>query len=97
MATIGYFTKKDDNYEGFIETRLWNSSATIKPTNKASDKAPDFRVFAGRCEIGAAWKKTSEAKTNYLSVTLDDPSFVAPITCRLHETTDGFDLVWNRS
>ena len=98
MTTIGYFTKKDgDTYEGFIETRLWHDSATMRPVGKSSGKAPDYRVFAGRCEIGAAWKKTSDAGASYLSVSIDDPSFAAPINCRLHEGPQGWDLIWTRS
>lgn len=97
MTTIGHFTKQNDEYLGFIETRLWDATASIKPVTKTTDKAPDYRVFANRCEVGAAWTKTSEAGKAYLSITLDDPSFPAPINCRLHESSDGFDLVWTRA
>ena len=36
-------------------------------------------MFAGKAELGAAWKKTSKDKNDYLSVKLDDPSFPAAI------------------
>ena len=46
----------------------------------ASDKAPDYRIWAGAIEFGAAWKKTArDSEREYLSVKLDDLSFPAPI------------------
>ena len=49
-------------------------------------------------DIGAAWKKTSEAGREYISVTLDDPSFPATVYARLIEGEDGtHDLIWSRS
>ena len=45
-----------------------------------------------------AWKKTSEAGREYISVTLDDPSFPATVYARLIEGEDGtHDLIWSRS
>jgi uncharacterized protein (DUF736 family) len=48
-------------------------------------------------EFGAAWKKTSRSKRDYLSVTLDDPSFAAPVYANLIDSDGGFSLVWSRS
>src|SRR3546814_805518 len=31
----------------------------IVPSEKESDKTPDFRIFAGATEFGAAWKKAA--------------------------------------
>ena len=46
----------------------------------------------------AAWKKTSEAGREYISVTLDDPSFPATVYARLIEGEGGtHDLIWSRS
>ena len=49
-------------------------------------------------EFGAAWKKTSGAGREYLSVKLDDPSFPAPIFASLVavEGGDGYALIWSR-
>jgi hypothetical protein len=61
-------------------------------------EAPDFRLQAAGHDIGAAWKKTSEAGREYISVTLDDPSFPATVYARLIEGEDGtHDLIWSRS
>jgi uncharacterized protein (DUF736 family) len=99
MATIGTFTKDDaGNYNGSIKTLTLNvRPATLRAVDKDNDKAPDFRIFSGATEFGAAWKKTSREERNYLSVKLDDPSFVAPIYASLVEAEDGYSLIWSRS
>ena len=57
-----------------------------------------FRLQAAGHDIGAAWKKTSEAGREYLSVTLDDPSFPATVYARLIEGENGtHDLIWSRN
>jgi uncharacterized protein (DUF736 family) len=74
-----------------------NVKARFVPTEPSSnDKAPALRVFAGRIEIGAAWKRTSKDSTVYHSVKLDDPSFPAPIFANLVEVESGYALVWSR-
>ena len=100
MATIGTFTKDDaGNYNGAIKTLTLNvKSATLRKVEKDNDKAPDFRIFSGQTEFGAAWKKTSREDRHYLSVKLDDPSFPAPIYATLIEVEgqEGLQLIWSR-
>ena len=97
MATIGTFTKTGESFTGAVKTLSINAKTTIKPADKASDKAPDYRVFAGAVEMGAAWKKTYNEGRNYLSVKLDDPSFPAPIYATLVEgEDDNHSLIWSR-
>jgi uncharacterized protein (DUF736 family) len=98
MATIGTFTKSGDTFTGSVKTLNINAKTTIKTAEKTSDKAPDYRVFAGSVEFGAAWKKTSGEGRDYLSVKLDDPSFPAPIYATLIEGEDAgsFGLIWSR-
>lgn len=103
MTTIGSFTKKPDgSYEGRLTTLTIQTGLRFAPLegSKAFDNAPDYRVYAGRVELGAAWAKTSaEGNTPYLSVSLDDPSFAAPITAalfRVEGDPDRYVLVWNR-
>jgi uncharacterized protein (DUF736 family) len=58
---------------------------------------PDYRIFAGATEFGAAWKKRSDKGNDYLSVKLDDPSFPAPIFASLVETEgEELALIWSR-
>jgi uncharacterized protein (DUF736 family) len=99
MATIGSFKKSENgDYAGAVKTLTLNVKARITPVEKTNDKAPDFRIFAGRTEFGAAWKKTSNEGREYLSVKLDDPSFPSPIYASLVEVKgeDGLSLIWSR-
>ncbi len=98
MATIGTFTKSENGYTGAVKTLALNVKARIAPAEKTNDKAPDFRVFAGQTEFGAAWKKRSSEGREYLSVKLDDPSFPAPIYASLVEVEgeDALSLIWSR-
>jgi uncharacterized protein (DUF736 family) len=97
MTTIGTFTRDGSDYVGTIATLTLRTKATIKPVEKTSEQAPDFRVYSAGVEIGAAWSMTSKANKPYLSVKLDDPSFPAAIQSRLMGG-DGetYQLVWSR-
>ena len=99
MANIGTFTADKDGFAGTLRTLTLNVKVKLVPNDKGdSEKAPDFRGQAAGHDIGAAWKKTSEAGREYLSVTLDDPSFPAAVYARLIEGEDGtHDLIWSRS
>ncbi len=99
MATIGSFTAGKDGYVGTIRTLTINVKARIVANDqKKTDGAPDFRVYAGRAELGAGWKAKSsgEEPREYLSVLLDDPSFPEPIRAALFEDDGAAYLVWNR-
>ncbi len=86
MATIGTFKKSGEEYTGIFET------LTI----------PDYRVFQKNphfnSEIGAGWKKSARDGSEYLSVSLDDPSFADKINCRLIGTgpENNYTLCWDR-
>ena len=99
MATIGTFHKQaDGSYTGAIKTLSLNvKQAQLRPNEKSDEKAPDYRIFAGQTEFGAAWKKTSRENRDYLSVKLDDPSFPAPIYANLVVAEEGYSLVWSRN
>jgi uncharacterized protein (DUF736 family) len=103
MATIGIFTAKDNGYEGAIETLTLKAKLSIEPAKKNGPSQPDYRVFhvtdSFKSDIGAAWKKTSQAfGAEYLSLSIDDPSFPAKISCRLVKTGSekGHTLYWDR-
>ena len=99
MATIGTFTKSGDTLTGTVRTLYINAKASLKPADKSSDKAPDYRVFSGTAEIGAAWKKTSREGRGYISVKFDDPSFDKPFYATLvdGEEAGSFTLIWSRT
>lgn len=99
MATIGTFSRTDNgSFAGSVKTLSLNvKSVKFLPAEGETENGPDFRVFAGTCEFGAAWKKQSTAGNPYLSVKLDDPSFPAPIYASLVETeTEELALIWSR-
>jgi uncharacterized protein (DUF736 family) len=100
MATIGNFTVNGTGFVGSVKTlALGTVKAKIVPADRTSDKAPDYRIFAGTIEFGAAWKKKSqEQNRDYLSVKLDDPSFAAPIyaTLVVVDGEEGHSLIWSR-
>ena len=103
MATIGTFTKDGAGFAGTIETLTLKARLTFEPQEKRSDNAPDYRVFHitddFTSEIGAAWKKTSKEGAEFLSVSIDDPTFAAKINCRLVKTgtEHGHTLYWDRT
>src|SRR6266581_7294250 len=100
---IGTFTKKDDGrFIGRIESAFPNIScdAIFQPVaKKPNDNAPDYRLFRGKAELGAAWiKKHDNVEGNYLSVKIDGPSLDAPINCALFKNLEDetYNLVWER-
>ena len=102
MANIGSFKRSEDGtINGEIRTLRFKTNARFVPVEgKTSEQSPDFRLFApGKVELGAAWKKVSENQLTYYSVSLDDPSFPAPVYAALMPTEadpDRFNLAWSR-
>ena len=66
---------------------------------RSNEAAPSHRVFVGKVEIGAAWAAPSADARGYLSLKLDDPSFMAPIDANLFDDDDSqtAQLIWSRS
>ena len=91
MATIGNFTANGNGFVGTIKAKL-------VPAERTSEKAPDFRVFAGAIEFGAGWKKKSEQGRDYVSLKFDDPSFPNPIYATMVEVEgeEGYPVIWSR-
>ncbi len=102
MAIIGTFTPtKDGGWSGAIRTLTIDVKAKFVPNdNRENDRAPAFRIFAGRSELGAAWAQRTKDETprDYLSVQIDDPSLPEPISAALFYSADRPDanLVWRR-
>ncbi|WP_038900938.1 DUF736 domain-containing protein [Dickeya dadantii] len=99
MANIGTFTAQNNGFTGTVRTLTLNVKVRFIPCDKSSEHAPDFRIQTlGGYDIGAAWRKISQAERPYLSVTLDDPSFPATLYARLIEEENGkHQLIWSRS
>lgn len=99
MAQIGAFTMKDGTWTGTIRTMTINVKAQLVPNKEKANGAPDFRLYAGGAELGAAWQQESkDGETPFLAVKLDDPSFAQPMRAAFFENAkDGTGvLVWNR-
>ena len=95
-GTVGRFFRSETPV---TMTLTLNIKAKFTASEKDNDKAPDYRIFAGATEFGAAWKKTvRDSDREYLSVKLDDPSFPAPIYATLIEVEgqEGLQLIWSR-
>ena len=101
MATIGAFKQSGSELVGDITTlNVQTNNVRIVPEeNRPNDIAPTHRIYSGKAEIGAAWSKRSSDNRDYLSIKLDDPSFVAPVYANLftNENGEGFSLVWSRN
>lgn len=99
MAQIGAFTMKDGAWTGTIRTMTINVKAQLVPNKEKANGAPDFRLYAGGAELGAAWRQDSkDGETPYLAVKLDDPSFAQPMRAAFFENEKAGTgvLVWNR-
>jgi uncharacterized protein (DUF736 family) len=102
---IGRFTLEPETgiFTGHIRTlSLHRETVSICPAARRSGRDPDYRIRINRddsdSEIGAAWKRISEAGRSYLSVLLDDPAFNAPCDAALFFDDVGTaKLVWARA
>jgi uncharacterized protein (DUF736 family) len=90
-------------YAGEIKTlTLLREKVQFRPVESKSDKGPQYRVTveskAGSIELGAAWKRKSEAGRDFLSVSLDDPALLRPLSAALMPSDDGASaiLIWSR-
>lgn len=95
---IGKFTASVTGYTGQLKTLTLNIPLQLLANDRKSKlEQPDYNVFSGDVEIGAAWNKVSGDAENYISVTIDDPTFPASVyfsIVKLHEAEQL--LVWSR-
>lgn len=103
MPLIGQFTRRGTRYIGHIRTLTLDREVVLVPAERSdAENAPDYRVHCGAeggPEIGAGWKRSGEKAGDYLSLQIDDPSFVRPIRANLFQLDadkDSWVLQWNR-
>ena len=100
MATIGQFKKTEVGFDGRISTVTMDCEVSFIPNeNKKNEDSPDFFVKAGQCDLGFARHAIAQRDDGqrYISVFLDDPSFVSPVWAALFEEDGSAQLVWSRS
>lgn len=104
MAGCGTLRSEKDRFVGKLRTLTLSLAIELTPVEeKRGDGSPDFDVWGNvpggePAPIGSAWKKTAERNgTRFLSITVDDPSFPAPLNLAAFERDGGgFEIVWNR-
>jgi uncharacterized protein (DUF736 family) len=101
MAHIGTFTRTPDGFTGTINTLMLkrNVIVIVPAIATEAENAPNYRVLADDVEIGAGWKRKGDKVGDYVSLTIDDPSFAQPLRANLFPaTSDGktFHLIWSR-
>jgi uncharacterized protein (DUF736 family) len=110
MTTIGQLTEYQYNNErcftGYISTLDIDVQLRLKPTGNTSPDAPAYEVFAlgnkqQEIKIGAAWlkqpNKPDSKISEFLSLTLDDPSFPHPLNVAAFPKEKGeWEISWRR-
>lgn len=104
MAKVGFVNfnslQNGERYgEGRITTlKLDFTVRFVAVPNRQSMDSPAFDIQTPQgVNLGAAWEKSDKNGGKYLSLTLDDPSFEAPLNLAAFKRDgDKFDLIWNR-
>ena len=97
MPTIGSFSQDDlFGQEGTLETLTLKAKVKFVPLKDRNEKQPDYRIIAGKREIGAAWSRTSKTGGAYLFLKLTDPSQPDPVLCNLYRNASGPAVLWTR-
>ena len=79
MPTIGSF-RQDDLFgqEGVLETPTLKAKIKFVPLPDRSGKQPDYRILAGKREVGAAWSRTAKNGGEYLFLKLNRSEPASP-------------------
>jgi uncharacterized protein (DUF736 family) len=92
---IGKFSKSEGGkLAGFIDTIQGDIRLTFVPQSKGAA----YQIVTDRgCEAGAAWNKTSSGGKAFISVKLDSPMLLTPLSCALFSRDNNeYVLVWDR-
>lgn len=102
MTQIGTFTRLKGLFSGRVQTLSLTASVVLVPVHSETPQAPDYIIRlsdSGGLEVGAGWKKSGERAGDYITIQLDDPSFMAPLRANLFRQDNDhrvWILVWNR-
>ena len=112
MTNIGFLDEVQNNGEkefwGELKTLHHHLKLRLAPNKEfgGSERAPDYYIFTrnssgGEAQIGNAWMKplnnpTSDAR-EFLSITIDDVSFIAPINvAAFPKGKQRWEISWRR-
>lgn len=99
---IGTFVAADGGFAGHLHTLTLDIDLVLVPTEPSdSENSPDYRVIAGSedeaREVGVGWKHVGEKAGDFVTIQIDDPTFVQPLRANLFQGDDnGHVLVWSR-
>ena len=104
MALIGTFVPTSDGFTGRIKTLLLDVDLTFSVLRElVGDNPPDFLITLGKQGagpfVGAARKRRTEKRTEFISFRNDDPSFSSPIFAGLFPSDKSpilYNLYWMR-
>jgi uncharacterized protein (DUF736 family) len=91
-------------FVGNITTRQLGVRLAMRVNGRwkhGDEKSPRYELFSierhGEVAIGMAWEKTPrDGGDKFLSISLDDPSFDAPLNVSAFRDGDGYNIVWQR-
>ncbi|MDR7117348.1 DUF736 domain-containing protein [Caulobacter sp. BE254] len=96
MSILGHFRRDGDGFTGRLASLSLDATVRLAPPTRTFAKGPDYLVFVGEAEVGAAWR-AADTSGALLNVKLDDPAWPEPINARLMATEDGvLPLTWIR-
>lgn len=105
MATIGrvIHNPADNTFEGSLKTMTIEAGIRFVPIANPAPKGPDWRIIAENgFDLGAAWKKTSQSGSAYISASFDAPELPQKLYANLgreagQDDEDVYALIWNRA
>ncbi|MEN5279323.1 DUF736 domain-containing protein [Brucella sp. TWI432] len=93
------FDQRGSSFVGQMELIGQTIDLVFWPREKKGEFSPDYDIYKKSFVVGSAWRrKTLDTEKYYLSVKLDDPTFLAPIYARLLDKDERgkYALVWQR-
>lgn len=103
MPQIGHFQNTAEGFLGRLRTLLLDEEVLIAPVDPGDgEHAPDYRIHTergdDRIEIGAGWRRVGERAGEFVSILIDDPTFIQPLRANLFQADGGGHvLIWNRA
>jgi uncharacterized protein (DUF736 family) len=84
---IGRFRQVDTGFAGRLKTLALDVPLRLVPTQRQSDKAPDWRVHlddnGDGPEIGSGWTHERDGGGSFIALQFDCPTFNSPLRANL--------------